>query len=319
MKTIHFILLLVLSCLMLSQATNAQDTITVELSSKAKIVIYAKDRDALVRLRSLDLNKIIREVTAGLDTTTQTNGDQVKTYEYELDFDSEETIMISETSSIRTNSTIKRTYKRPRFRQFWGIDLGLNNYLENGSFPDASGQPYGLRIDGSRFVSFGTYQRMRLGGQKSIFSLQMGLEWSWHNFMFEGNNYLVREDDALVYRDYLEDFGQTLRKTKLTVSYLNLPLTLNARFRDRDGRRTFNLGVGGYIGTRLTSYTKTRENNSNSSDRTRDNFFLNNWRYGVEAHFGFRDVLLFAKYDLNTLFVPDRGPELNAFAFGIRL
>lgn len=318
MKTIHCILLLVLGFLMLPQASQAQDTITVELSSKAKIVIYAKDREALVRLRSLDLNKIIKEVTAGLDTT-QTNGDQVKTYEYELDFDNEETVMLSETTKITTKTSEKKEYKRPRFRQFWGIDLGLNNYLENGSFPDASGQAYGLRIGGSRFVSLGTYQRMRLGGQKSIFSLQMGLELSWYNFMFEGNNYLVREDDALVYRDYLEDFGETLRKTKLTVSYLNIPLTLNARFRDKDGRRTFNLGIGGYVGTRLGSYTKIREDDKRSSDRTRDNFFLNNWRYGVEAHFGFRDILLFAKYDLNSLFVPDRGPELNAFAFGIRL
>jgi hypothetical protein len=323
MKKINLLLILLGILCLLPAQSKAQDTITVELNSKTKIVIYAQDRASLARLRQLDINQIIRDVTAGLDTSTANKESKVKTYEYELNFEEDEMIMISETSSItktRTRSdTIKRVYKRPRFQQFWGIDLGLNNYLENGSFPDANNQPYALRIGGSRFVSVGAYERMRIGGQKSPFSVQMGLELSWYNFMFENNNYLVRGDEAVEFRDYQDDFSRTLRKNKLTAYYFNIPLTFNARFRDKEGHRTINLGVGGYVGVRLGAHTKIREEGSSDRIRDRDNFFLSNWRYGLEGHLGFNGVLLFFKYDLNSLFVPERGPNLNAIAFGIRL
>ncbi len=318
MKIIQVLALLIgVFCLIPTQS-KAQDTITVELNSKTKIVIYAQDRASLARLRQLDINQIIRDVTAGLDTSNANKQSEVKTYEYELNFEEDEMTLLSQ-SNDSIPKTSKRVYKSPRFRNFWAVDLGLNNYLENGSFPDANNQAYGLRIGGSRFVSIGTYERMRIGGQKSPFSLQMGLEFSWYNFMFENDNYLIRGEEGLEFRNYQDDFGKSLRKNKLTAYYFNIPLTLNARFRDKSGRRTINLGVGGYAGVRLGAYTKVREDGSRNRTKDRDNFFLNNWRYGLEGHLGFNGVLLFFKYDLNPLFVPERGPDLNAFAFGIRL
>ena len=74
-----------------------------------------------------------------------------------------------------------------------------------------------------------------------------------------------------------------------------------------------------YAGYRLGSRAKYvfREDDDRERVKDRTNFYVNNWRYGVRFQVGYRGLDLFANYDLNELFVEGRGPELNAFSFGI--
>jgi hypothetical protein len=51
--------------------------------------------------------------------------------------------------------------------------------------------------------------------------------------------------------------------------------------------------------------------------RERDNFYLENLRYGARFLLGYGEVDFFVNYDMNTLFSKDRGPELNAITFGL--
>ncbi len=321
--------ILILTCILggylgFSFPSQAQDTIQVDLGEKAKIWIYAKDREGLLRLRELDLNRIIREATAQIDTS-QIADQEEKIYEYELNPQTQTLTLVEKAPEPVQESQSKElelTFNENSWnwkgnRVFWAIDFGLNNYLENGNFPDSQGQPYGLRSFGSRYFAFGFYTRSHLGKRRSPMSLQFGVEFSWYNFMFQEDNYIVSTEDGVEFRDYLEDFGEELDKTKLVVPYFNLPVTLNFRFRNRQGKRTFNLGVGGYVGYRLGSRSKVKFDGHPLKDR--GNFFVNNWRYGLEAQVGYRNTLLFFKYDLNKLFADGKGPELNAFAFGIRI
>ncbi|MEO1653226.1 MAG: porin family protein [Bacteroidota bacterium] len=312
--------------------SSAQDTITVELGEKAFIVIYTKDSEGLKRVRELDLNQIIKDATSGVDTSTIQKDEQV-VYEYEYDKASGRLKLIvrneedlkkeANTSFTISSNDYQNRYRWDddyhmifrRSRVFWTIDVGLNNYLENGNFPDSQGEPYGLRVGGSRYFALGISQRNTFG--RSPVSLQFGLELSWYNFMFEGDNYIVQGEDGVAFRNYEDDFGESLDKTKLLVNYLNLPIMLNFRFRNRRGKRTFNFGIGAYGGYRLGSRSKVKFDGNRERDR--DNFFLNNWRYGAEVQAGYRHFLMFFKYDFNELFDEGRGPELNAFAFGIRI
>ncbi|HEU5146680.1 MAG TPA: PorT family protein, partial [Chryseosolibacter sp.] len=52
-------------------------------------------------------------------------------------------------------------------------------------------------------------------------------------------------------------------------------------------------------------------------EKNRDDFNLNNLRYGVRLQIGLRSTDLFINYDMNELFATDKGPELNAVSFGI--
>jgi hypothetical protein len=54
-----------------------------------------------------------------------------------------------------------------------------------------------------------------------------------------------------------------------------------------------------------------------SVEHHKGDYFLNSYRYGVKAVFGFNDFNLFATYDLSTLYADNRGPELNPICFGL--
>ncbi len=121
-------------------------------------------------------------------------------------------------------------------------------------------------------------------------------------------------------------------KSKLTASFINasfvpvLRLGQNRRRRDRHGWGHWHgfrhdgglrIGAGVYAGYKLGSYTKVKADDD--KDRERDGFFMENIRYGARVQIGFRGVDFFANYDLNEVFVSNKGPELNAFSFGVIL
>jgi hypothetical protein len=62
-----------------------------------------------------------------------------------------------------------------------------------------------------------------------------------------------------------------------------------------------------------------KDSGEKRSDKDHDNFYLNNFRYGVRLQLGFRDTDLFFGYDLNSLFSEGKGPELHALSFGVTL
>ena len=124
----------------------AQDTISVELGDKAIILIVTQDRDGLQRVRELNLNQIIRDVTANLDTSKIKEEQEVKIYEYTLDADSKKltlTEIKDDNFFDENNETVYPTFDtnwKSYGRSFWAVEFGLNNYLEDGQFPDSQGQ-----------------------------------------------------------------------------------------------------------------------------------------------------------------------------------
>jgi hypothetical protein len=196
------------------------------------------------------------------------------------------------------------------------LDLGLNNYLENGQIPDQSNQPYELRPLGSRYGALSYIYKTRIGNQKSPFYLTHGLEFSANNFMFDGDARIRKGADGVEF----EETGIDLRRNKLTVWYLSIPVMPMLDFK-RARLGSFRFGFGGYVGYRIHSYSKIMyfENGDREKDHEKSNFYLNNLRYGLQTQISIFGINFFAKYDLNPLFSSGKGPDLNAVSFGIRL
>lgn len=320
MKKILVAILIILSGI---SSIYGQDTISMQIGEDLKVIIYAKDKEALLQLKEVDFNQILQEVAQQVDTVQMTSQTEEKVKVYELNTESGELNLVQkntkESTEVQTYSKNNHQYNRNRrVHRFWVLDLGLNNYLEKGKFPDANGEAYGLSPIGARYVAFGVYQRGRLGREKSPVYIQVGLEVNWYNFMFENDNYILQTENGVEFRNYQEDFQQGLSKSKLVVPYVSIPLAINIRLNnDITKSWALNFGVGGYVGYRVGAYSKVKFDKK--PKREHANYFLNNWRYGLETHIGLGGTLLFFKYDLNELFVKDKGPELNVFSFGIRL
>ena len=221
----------------------------------------------------------------------------------------------------------------------FNVDLGLNNWLENAGFP-AGNSPYAIKSFGSWYVGFNSTNRTWLSGP---LVLEWGLGISWYNWKLENSDYIIQEGaDAIAFNTIPTQNG---KKSKLTASYINV--TLVPMFDFSRGRRKitsiksggfkikkysrkgFRFGVGGYAGYRIGSHTKFvyKEDGNRYKNKESDNFFLENFRYGLRAQVGWKGVELFANYDLNEVFSSNRGPlnedgqnaSLNAISFGITL
>ncbi len=333
------------------------DSIVILFGKSTRIVIYSEDKEELSKLKNYDFNGLLRQVIAvseatqsgagRKDTSFVVDGNQVdikdghvtvkdKDNETEVTFRVRvggETDEVTITEDDSTTVTI-RTRSKPREysernKDKWErrnnrssrrtdnefvFDLGLNNYLENNRFPDENNAAYGLRPLGSRYIAVGNEFRTRIGGRKSPLYLKYGLEFSANNFMFNQNVQIQRGPEAVEFTDASRD----LRKSKLTVWYVSVPVMPMLNFGPRDNAK-FRIGVGGYVGYRIHSYSKIMYfDNGKRKEHERDNFYLNNLRYGLVGQVGIGDINLFVKYDLNSLFADGRGPELNALSFGVR-
>lgn len=209
-----------------------------------------------------------------------------------------------------------------RSRQSFNFDLGMNNILEDGSFPDES-DGYAVRPWGSWYVGVASIQRSRVARN---FFIEWGLGLNWYTFKFENNNTLiVKNDDGVVFMDDPRadvDFV----KSKLSVSFIQASLIPVIDFNDRyrkhrfwDGHKdSFRIGIGPYAGYRISSHSKmVYRDDGRERDKNKDSFHLNNFRYGVRLQVGYRSTDLFFNYDMNELFKEGKGPAVNALSFGL--
>lgn len=337
-KSILFILFLILGAGYAAAGQTAKpDSVVIKVGESSSVRIVIHDKKDLETLKYYDfqalMNDMIKKLedrdTSSLKTpsTDYLKSDE-NTWENEpaelKDWDEEdedESYSHEVTYSSKEKKYTKSTYHSISF------DLGMNNYLEGGTtnFPDGNNALYTVRPWGSWYVGINSVLRTRVSGK---FFLEWGGGISWYNFKFQKDNIIMSKDDVSVI--FAEDLRPVnFNKSKLTATYLNASLIpvidfgANRRkpsvISDNNGR-SFRFGVGPYVGYRIDSYSKLvyfDAGNDKQKEHDHDNYYLNNVRYGLRLQLGFRSTDFFIAYDLNDLFIENKGPELNAFSFGV--
>lgn len=358
MKRIALTLAIGISSVMSTYATHEpkKDSVIVNFGDKTRIVIYAERKEDFQKLLKYDLNALLRDLGAKIDTVSKKGETRISIDQdarrYQIDTikgkddnyvrigikgihikdgadevhiskngirvkDGEEVVNIGvgdESDSTQTKKSSGKNSWKLKSSDFM-LSIGLNSYLgANGQSASNLSSEYDLRPFGSRYFSMAFNRRLTIAkGKNAALRIKSGIEFSWYNFMFEGNNVLVKGTQRVEF----PESPQPLDKSKLTVCYLNIPFMPYVSI--RQGAVT-HFGVGPYVGYRLGSYTKTKLSDGGKKDHTRGNYYLNDFRYGLQAEIGFRNAPdFFFQYDFNRLFADNRGPQLNAISFGIRL
>ncbi|UII24954.1 hypothetical protein LVD15_16770 [Fulvivirga maritima] len=233
--------------------------------------------------------------------------------------------IISGTAWAQDNNEEKK--ERKATINDFGIDLGINNYQENGSAPSDDNALYTVKPFGSWYIALKSINHTHINGS---FYLLWGGDISWYNFKFDNEDArMLKGDDGIF---FMEESDVNSKKSKLTAAYVNASVVPMLAFGDSkpsqnchwkiwDENQGFRIGAGMYAGYKIGSYTKvvTKEDGDKDKDKDHDSFYLNNFRYGVRVQAGFRGIDLFFNYDLNELFADNKGPQLNAFSFGVVL
>ncbi len=353
MKTILTAILL-FSTVFLSAAVSPElpgrvvkDTVVINFGNKSKIMILVDDPEELKKISEFDLNKMLKDLSISVDTMN--NDEQYLKIEDETGekYLNDTSIVVEQgtvidvealkeeikdelrdemkTETKKESSRKKKDYKRTR--SYFNFEFGMNNWLQDGRYPNESNALYTVRNWGSWYVALANTNRVHVSGS---FYFDFGASISWYNFKFQNDRTRLEkaETQAVFWEDNLIE-GPI--KSKLTISYLNATFVPTFSF-GKSGRKRdlfnwdyydkgFRVGLGGYIGYRLWSFTKYvwRDSGPRQRNREHNDFFLNNLRYGVRFVTGFRMLDIFVNYDINTIFIEDRGPSLNGLSFGIIL
>ena len=227
---------------------------------------------------------------------------------------------------INSNGTVK-IHKKDSLNHFanragFNIYFGLNTFGGTSSIGgNYNATNFELSPLGSRYFGMGFVRSTTLSQTATkSFRLSYGLELSWQNYMFENNTVLTKGTNSISFYTYLDDNGKqvALSRNKLTIASLLLPVMPYVAFKKSSFVQF--VGLGGYLGYRIDSYTKTKEEDSGHKQWNHNSFFLNPIRYGVSFELGIKALpVLFFNYDLSNVFQNDKGPKINGINFGIRI
>lgn len=335
------------------------DSIIVRFGNKTRMVIYGENKRELEKILKYDLNALLKDLKIRLDSTQQDttliveefSGDDYLKNKPDLG-DDKNYVRIGKRGGLRIrNGNTKVEIESGRvevsddedgnfarigqtaksYVPSWGssprkgfnIALGLNTYGSNTPLSTVAGtlvEMPDLKPFGSRYISLGYIASTTVArGQKARLSFDFGVDFSWYNLMFEGNNKIVRNQDMVNFEPVLNDEKNeiSLKKNKYVLPFVNLSVMPTISF-----RRSFisHITAGVYGGYRLGSYSKIVERESDDKSFDRRNFFANDLRYGLGFELGIRRFPdLFVNYDLNELYEKNQGPSVKMLSFGIKL
>jgi hypothetical protein len=322
--------------------TDLDSSVNVRIgNSQVKIAIIRSDRDLLgqqsIAARNKPMDRIIEIGTNKKEVIDiGLNGIHVKDGKEEVHVDWNG-VRVKESNGEETRvywgpDSLKAKQKKENANFFsrdgMNLYLGLNGL--SGEVPQINATIYPmyylqtdteLRPFSSRYVSVEFSESLTLiKGKKSAFKLGLGISFDWYNFMFDHNRLVQKANQGAIFQPKFDAQGKDIAfsKNKLTVSYINIPIMPHVVFSKNSGVQM--IGIGGYVGYRIDSWTKSIEEKTENLNRVSSNFNLNQFRYGLRAEFAFKKLPnLFFNYDLSPLFEKNSNPNLAGFSFGIRL
>ncbi len=213
----------------------------------------------------------------------------------------------------------KRRRNRRRFTPHWSaMEIGINNYLSSDysmSLPPELSY-MDLNTDKSFNININFAQ---LGiGLSRHFGIVTGLGLEFNDYKFDGNNNIRKDEEGVIGPMYPAD-GIKYEKTKLSTTYLTMPLMLEAQIPVRY-RRTINIAAGAIGGVKLGSHNKlVYYDGGKQKVKENDDFSLSVLRYGPSVRLGYDSFQIYATYYMNGLFIENKGPELYPFQLGIAI
>jgi hypothetical protein len=197
-------------------------------------------------------------------------------------------------------------------------------------FTQAINVPSQMKINfwGSVFIS--PFYKFEIFIPKTNFSVLAGLSFGCEKYRFIDHVTIIKSrDENNKYINQLVNLDtmytdREIKKSLLSVNYLEIPLELRFRSNYRYPKNAFIFSVGGKIGFLIDSHTKFkyRQDGENKIQKQKESFSINTLRYELTGRIGYGNVNLFYNYSLNTLFETEKAPigaEIQPMTFGISL
>lgn len=305
-----FSLVIIMTFLMPAQAQN--DTTKVKVISK-KIVEVNEDASGKTEVTLLD-GKINILDNSRNDTTS------IRIGRRNIEIVEEGGRTDVSIHRIEKDENEKGWRRGKHFNGHWsGFELGFNG-LANDDYSLYDGTEH----SGNEFMELDQPKSMEVNlnfleynillNDNSI-GLVTGMGLSMNNYRFDNDLTIVKGDNGIIQPISLD--GEKVEKSKLTASYLTVPLLLEFQIPVNGHSNRLFISGGVIGGINLGSHTKVKYDDSKEKDR--GSFNINPFKCSATVRAGLNDLSLYACYGLTPLFKNDKGPELFPFSIGISL
>jgi len=214
-------------------------------------------------------------------------------------------------------STHKRSPKSNLSTNWWIMDIGFANVVDNTDYSSAETQAFApgssketMKLK-SKSVNVNLWFFMqRLNIIKHVVNLKYGLGLELNNYHFDEDRVRFSKNPTVITIDHT----LSPKKNKLAVDYITVPMMLNFNFTP-DRYNGFGFSAGVSAGYRYSARQKIKMDGDKA--KIHDDFDLAKWRiaYIGELNIGF--VKLYGSYAMDNMW--DKGLDWTPYNVGLRL
>jgi len=201
------------------------------------------------------------------------------------------------------------------------IAWGFNNLVSNGAVANSD-----FSYLRSTFFEWGFTLNTRLSQNSNLFHLKYGLGFQYNTLHATDNRVLVDIGSETVLETYPINFKDN--HTYFRNVYFVMPVHLEFDFsktEEKDGKKIFKshqgfrFGLGGFAGVNTTSkqFIRYELDGKKVNEKTKADFNVNDFTYGLSAYVGYKVTSLYVKYDLNPMF-KNNNIDQNNVSLGLR-
>lgn len=229
---------------------------------------------------------------------------------------------VNEKTKAKKYYANRKSYYEWRTLSDFYVAFGFNNLIDDGDI--GSLQDSQFEFAGSRFFELGVNFKRRLFKERNLFYLSYGLSLRYNNLSLKDNQYFIENDGITTIETHEIDLKRSTFKNVQLVAPVFLEFDFSKRkngdklteFRRGKG---FRFGIGAFGGVNLKSkqILVYKLDGKKVKEKTRGDYDVNNFVYGLNAFIGYKRTSFYAKYDLNDLF-DDSFKDQKNVSFGIR-
>ncbi|WP_178985469.1 hypothetical protein [Winogradskyella helgolandensis] len=281
---------------------------TAEVEKKKLAAYHAKRINDAVFIEEQKLQLLIKNKVSGkLERTEEPNKPFISVFE-------EENFYKDSISGLEVEK---------RFTTQFVFALGINTVLNGGDYYGD-----GFKVNPIGYGELGFTFKYRLKENKNLWNLKFGLSMMTDEIRpKEDSDILVTNGNQTT----LEDIGFELKKSRLNNLSFGIPVHIELDFSKPQyhkkteqtylrSQRGFRLGLGGFfsVRTQTSQFIKYKEGGKDIRQTETYHFNMNSFNFGPSVYFGYRDVSIYAKYDMNPVF-KDNPEDINTLSIGLRV
>ncbi len=201
---------------------------------------------------------------------------------------------------------------------WWIVDLGFSNYVDNSNYIDAAFSGFvapgigedelKLKAGKSRNVNLWFFMQ-RLNIAKHAVNLKYGLGLELNNYFFKNEDIVFEKNPTYIYQG-ATDF----KKVKLAADYLTVPIMLNFNFTPKT-KKGFGFSAGVSAGYLYSARYKTKLDGN--VDKVKDDFNLERFKLSYIGEINLGPIRLYGSYAMKNMW--EKGLDMTPYTLGFRL